>query len=101
MEKVLLMGRAGAGKTSMCSIVFANYLAHETNRLNPTNQVEMSNLRFLGSLVLNLWDCGGQDVFLENYFDSQVRCVLEVLVAADTVPLRSLGPSARAGGNER
>jgi len=34
-------------------------------------QVENSNLHFLGNLQLNLWDCGGQDVFMENYFESQ------------------------------
>lgn len=70
-SKVLLMGRAAAGKTSMRSIIFANYLARETSRLHPTNQVEHCNLRFLGNLQLNLWDCGGQDVFMENYFESQ------------------------------
>lgn len=70
-SKVLLMGRAAAGKTSIRSIIFANYLAKETQRLHPTNQVEHSNLRFFGSLQLNLWDCGGQDVFMENYFESQ------------------------------
>jgi Ras-related GTP-binding protein A/B len=25
----------------------------------------------LGNLVLNLWDCGGQEAFMENYFSSQ------------------------------
>ena len=33
--------------------------------------VEHSHVRFLGNLVLSLWDCGGQDTFYENYFDSQ------------------------------
>jgi Ras-related GTP-binding protein A/B len=70
-SKVLLMGRAGAGKTSMRSIIFANYGAKETGRLHPTNQVEHSSFRFMGNLMLSLWDCGGQDVFMENYFESQ------------------------------
>lgn len=26
-------------------------------------------MRFLGDLVLNLWDCGGQDAFYESYFE--------------------------------
>lgn len=65
------MGRAGAGKTSMRSIIFANYGAKETGRLLPTNQVEHSSFRFMGNLMLSLWDCGGQDVFMENYFESQ------------------------------
>lgn len=25
----------------------------------------------MGNLVLNLWDCGGQEAFMENYFASQ------------------------------
>lgn len=33
--------------------------------------VEHSHVRFLGNLVLNLWDCGGQEAFMENYFASQ------------------------------
>ncbi|KAI5747974.1 hypothetical protein M8J77_020580 [Diaphorina citri] len=34
-------------------------------------EVEHSHVRFLGNLVLNLWDCGGQEAFMENYFTSQ------------------------------
>ena len=84
-KKVLLMGKSGSGKTSMRSIIFANYIARDTRRLGATSQnlfknifqsqsifffhfyinsnfkvdVEQSYVRFLGNLVLNLWDCGG------------------------------------------
>mmetsp|Transcript_36594 Transcript_36594/g.41753 ORF Transcript_36594/g.41753 Transcript_36594/m.41753 type:complete len:326 (+) Transcript_36594:76-1053(+) len=68
-KKVLLMGKAHSGKTSMRSIIFANYLARDTTRLAPTLDVEHSHVRFLGDLVLNLWDCGGQDAFYESYFE--------------------------------
>jgi Ras-related GTP-binding protein A/B len=37
-KKVLLMGKSGSGKTSMRSIIFANYLARDTMRLGPTRQ---------------------------------------------------------------
>jgi Ras-related GTP-binding protein A/B len=70
-RKVLLMGKSGSGKTSMRSIIFANYIARDTMRLGATLDVEHSHVRFLGNLVLNLWDCGGQDSFMENYFASQ------------------------------
>lgn len=63
------MGKAHSGKTSMRSIIFANYLARETTRLSPTLDVEHHHVRFLGDLVLNLWDCGGQDAFYESYFE--------------------------------
>jgi len=65
------MGRSGSGKTSMRSIIFANYIARDTMRLGATIDVEHSHVRFLGNLVLNLWDCGGQEAFMENYFSSQ------------------------------
>ena len=91
--QVLLMGKSGSGKTSMRSIIFANYIARDTRRLGATSEcfyyglakgcgyhthllvlcvlgwcdcfccnvvdVEHSHVRFLGNLVLNLWDCGG------------------------------------------
>eukprot|EP00274_Cyanoptyche_gloeocystis_P007420 CAMPEP_0196655026 /NCGR_PEP_ID=MMETSP1086-20130531/4785_1 /TAXON_ID=77921 /ORGANISM="Cyanoptyche gloeocystis , Strain SAG4.97" /LENGTH=305 /DNA_ID=CAMNT_0041987117 /DNA_START=23 /DNA_END=940 /DNA_ORIENTATION=- len=70
-SKVLLMGKGSAGKTSMRSIIFANYIPRDTMRLGVTIEVEHSHVRFLGNLVLNLWDCGGQKTFMENYFESQ------------------------------
>lgn len=65
------MGKSGSGKTSMRSIIFANYIARDTRRLGPTMEVEHSHVRFLGNLALNIWDCGGQELFMENYFTSQ------------------------------
>lgn len=70
-KKVLLMGKSGSGKSSMRSIIFNNYIAKDTRRLGVTIDVEHSHVRFLGNLVLNLWDCGGQDAFMENYLLSQ------------------------------
>lgn len=75
------MGKSGSGKTSMRSIIFANYIARDTRRLGATIEVEHSHVRFLGNLVLNLFDCGGQvrkinsyplqEAFMENYLASQ------------------------------
>lgn len=36
--KVLLMGKSGSGKTSMRSIIFANYIARDTTRLGATSK---------------------------------------------------------------
>jgi len=52
-------------------LFFANYIARDTMRLGATIDVEHSHVRFRGNLVLNLWDCGGQETFMENYFSSQ------------------------------
>jgi len=61
------MGREAAGKTSMRSIIFANYIARETNRIGATIGVENSTMRFVGNLTLNLLDCGGQQAFMKSY----------------------------------
>jgi Ras-related GTP-binding protein A/B len=71
-KKVLLMGKSGSGKTSMRSIIFANYIARDTRRLGATIDVEHSHVRLLGNLTLNLWDCGGQVSTPQNYFLSLV-----------------------------
>ena len=54
-----------AGKTSMRSIIFANYLARDAYKITFTVDVNKQRVRFLGNLVLSLWDCGGQDRFME------------------------------------
>nr|CAD7569600.1 unnamed protein product [Timema californicum] len=91
--QVLLMGKSGSGKTSMRSIIFANYIARDTRRLGATIDVEHSHVRFLGNLVLNLWDCGGQEAFMENYFASQRDNIfrnVEVLIYVFDVESREL-----------
>ena len=70
-RKLLLLGKSGAGKTSMRSIIFSNYLAKDTRRLGATIDVEHSNVRLLGNLVLNLFDCAGQTNFQKNFLTSQ------------------------------
>ena len=61
-KKVLLMGKSGSGKSSMRSIIFSNYVAKDVRRLGATIDVEHSTVKFLGSLILNLWDCGGYEI---------------------------------------
>jgi len=65
------MGKSMSGKTSMRSIIFANYLARETARLGPTFGIENAEVVFLGNLSLTLWDCGGQEDFFQQYLDTQ------------------------------
>jgi predicted GTPase len=56
-KKVLLMGKSGAGKTSMRSIIFANYMARDTVRLAPTLGMYIlpSNLKEYKSHLLQMW----------------------------------------------
>ncbi|KAI5303070.1 GTP-binding protein gtr1 [Ascosphaera pollenicola] len=70
-RKVLLMGKSGSGKSSMRSIIFSNYVAKDVRLLGATIDVEHSHVKFMGNLTLNLWDCAGQDAFVEDYLVSQ------------------------------
>lgn len=87
------MGRSGSGKSSMRSIIFSNYSAFDTRRLGATIDVEHSHLRFLGNMTLNLWDCGGQDVFMDNYFTNQkdhIFKMVQVLIHVFDVESKSI-----------
>ncbi|KAF8320583.1 rraga protein [Cantharellus anzutake] len=59
----------------MRSIIFSNNLASATSRFGPTIDVEMNHVRFFGSLTLNLWDCGGQEAFMDSFLASQRNTV--------------------------
>jgi Ras-related GTP-binding protein A/B len=65
------MGRENSGKSSMRSIIFANYIARDTKRIGATIGIENSNMRFVGNLTLNLHDCGGQEGFMKSYLSDQ------------------------------
>lgn len=82
-KKVLLMGKSGSGKTSMRSVIFSNHLAETTKKLGATIEVEQSQHRFLSDLMLNLWDCGGQEAFMENYLrhdQNQIFANVQLLI---------------------
>ncbi|BGP05770.1 GTP-binding protein gtr1 [Rhodotorula toruloides] len=74
-KKVLLMGKSGSGKTSMRAIIFKSQLAADTRRLGATIDVESSQIKFLGGLRLDLWDCGGQDSFMDSHLTAQSSTV--------------------------
>ncbi|KAF7311292.1 Ras-related GTP binding A [Mycena kentingensis (nom. inval.)] len=82
-SKVLLMGASGSGKTSMRSLIFdAGFTLHGGNlvnsaRLGATIDVEQNHVRFLGDLILNLWDCGGQDAFMDSYLTTQRSTIFQ------------------------
>jgi Ras-related GTP-binding protein A/B len=69
--KILLMGKAGAGKTSMKNIIFANSSPKETKYLGYTHGVSEFRIKFISGTTINLIDCGGQDEFMEEYFNDK------------------------------
>ncbi|TFK76204.1 hypothetical protein BDN72DRAFT_830741 [Pluteus cervinus] len=93
-KKVLLMGASGSGKTSMRSLIFSNNPATLTARLGATIDVEQNHVRFLGDLILNLWDCGGQDAFMDSYLASQRGTIFQhvgVMIYVFDVESRTTG----------
>ncbi|KAL9581583.1 MAG: hypothetical protein Q9212_003815 [Teloschistes hypoglaucus] len=56
-KKVLLMGKSGAGKSSMRSIIFSNHVARDVRRLGATIDVDKKRVK--------------QDAFTESYLTSQ------------------------------
>jgi Ras-related GTP-binding protein A/B len=40
------MGKSGSGKTSMRSIIFANYIARDTRRLGATSKFQLSKIKY-------------------------------------------------------
>ncbi|KAK4704494.1 Ras-related GTP-binding protein A/B, partial [Phenoliferia sp. Uapishka_3] len=73
------MGKSGSGKTSMRAIVFKSQLAADTRRLGATIDVESSQIKFLGGLRLDLWDCGGQDSFMDQHLTSQSSTIFRAV----------------------
>ena len=71
MKKMLLMGSAGAGKTSMHCVIFANLPAKDTSKIGFTTAKEEHKITLMGNIELKLWDCGFQNVFVEEYFSSK------------------------------
>jgi Ras-related GTP-binding protein A/B len=53
----------------------SNNPASLTARLGVTIDVEQNHVRFLGDLILNLWDCGGQDSFMSTYLTTQQQTI--------------------------
>ncbi|ESS67227.1 putative ras-family member, GTP-binding protein [Trypanosoma cruzi] len=71
IQKLLLMGPGGAGKTCMRSIIFDNYLPRDVLRLGISISLDQSQVRMFNNLYLNLWDCGGQHRYVAEYLNRQ------------------------------
>lgn len=83
VPKILLMGLAKVGKTSMRKIIFANKAPRDTSILGYTREINESKINFMGNMTLNLLDCGGQSQDITQYFESkkeQVFSNVQVLI---------------------
>ena len=71
ISKILLMGKAGVGKTSIKSIIFSNISPRDTSELSITRGIEEIKVNFLKDLTLCICDCGGQEEYQKKYFESE------------------------------
>jgi len=81
-QKILMMGRMKAGKTSIHSILFSDFTAYQTKTLPFTNSINESSVMFLGH-KLRIDDCGGQDELMMHYIKNishQVFTDVEFLI---------------------
>ena len=60
-----------------CPLSSSTNPASLTSRLRATIDVEQNHVRFLGDLILNLWDCGGQDAFMDSYLSTQRSTIFQ------------------------
>jgi len=85
-RKVLLMGAANAGKSSMKSVIFADCSPIETQVFAATHNIDNQSITLLNDFGLSLWDCGGQNIYFESYINrdrgvvfKNVACLIFVL----------------------
>ena len=69
--KTLLFGPANAGKTSLMRTACLGYAFVKVSDLKPTKGISRENFIFRGLLELTIWDSGGQETYLDKYFNDQ------------------------------
>ena len=82
-KKILIMGKAGVGKTSIKSIIFQNKTAADTLKLCATNELEETNLYFINNVPINILDCSSKDDYIKQYFNTKKKIIfsnVEILI---------------------
>ncbi|MHA1412049.1 MAG: ADP-ribosylation factor-like protein [Promethearchaeota archaeon] len=71
--KILLFGAENAGKTSLMRTTCLGYNFMKVLNLKPTKGISRENFIFRGIMELNVWDAGGQKVYMDRYFSESQR----------------------------
>lgn len=82
-KKILLLGKAGAGKTSIKSIIFQNKAAADTLKLCSTNEIEETHLYFINNRPITILDCSSKDDYIRQYFNTKKKIIflnVEILI---------------------
>ena len=73
--KIILIGKKGAGKTSIKSLIFQNKSPQETLKLDSTNEIEETHLNFINNMRLNVLDLSSKDDYSKQYFASKKEII--------------------------
>ena len=73
--KILLLGKAGVGKTSIKNIIFEKKAPQDTLKLCPTNEIEESHLYLLKKIPISILDCCSKDDVIKTYFTSRKQII--------------------------
>ena len=73
VQKILLLGLAGAGKTTVIRHVLEGKEYDELMSLSPTEGVKTDEYRYRRLVEISVFDCGGQKQFLEGYFTPEME----------------------------
>jgi len=70
--KVLIMGLRAAGKTTLIRNVLEGKDFEELKNIPATEGIETPSYNYRGLVEINVFDCGGQTQFLENYYSEHM-----------------------------
>lgn len=78
VQKILLMGLNSAGKTTLVRHVLEGKELEELDNLSPTEGVKTDEFRYRRLVEISIFDCGGQQQFLAEYFtDTMERTIFK------------------------
>lgn len=82
--KILLFGPQNAGKTSLMQTTCYGYDFMKVLNLKPTKGISRENFVYRGVMQLNVWDAGGQEIYIDRYFSDEQR---ELVFSELTTPI--------------
>jgi GTPase SAR1 family protein len=71
--KILIYGLKNAGKTCLIQNVLGGMSWEELVNIEPTEFIDTKEYIYRGLLKINVFDAGGQDQFLKQYYEDQWR----------------------------
>ncbi len=74
--KILIFGPSNAGKTSLMQTTCSGYDFMKVTNLRPTKGISRENFIYRGLMHLNIWDAGGQEIYIGRYFSDEKRAVI-------------------------